>query len=81
MTILAEPASEALCPDEAFDIGITSAPKGPNACEMPAHTVARAPAAAEMSECGSCAPEPSEGIVTCGHDSCVTEPCSSPLPN
>ena len=81
LTIVAEPGSEDFCHDEVFDIGITSAPKGPNACEMPAHTAARAPAAVDTLECGSCAPEPTEGIVTCGHDSCVTEACSSPLPN
>jgi hypothetical protein len=80
-SITAEPASEDLCHDEAFYTGITSAPRSPNACEMPAVAVARATATADTTVCGSCAPEPDEGIVTCGHDSCVTEPCSSPLHN
>ena len=80
-SLLVEPASEDFCHDEAFYNGITSSPKSPNACEMPAHTVARATAPADTAECGSCAPEASGGIVTCGHDSCVTEACSSPLHN
>ena len=79
--ITAEPASEDFCHDEAFYNGITSSPKGPNACEMPAHTAARATATADTTECASCEPEAAEEIDTCGHGSCVTEPCSSPLPN
>jgi hypothetical protein len=78
--ITAEPASEDFCHDEAFYNGITHPPKSANACEMPARTVARA-AAAEVAECGACAPDPSDGIDTCGHDSCVTEACYTPLPN
>ena len=80
-SITAEAASEDFCRDESFYSGITSAPKGPNACEMPAYSMARATATADTTVCGSCAPEPTEGIVTCGHDSCVTEPCSSTLHN
>lgn len=77
--ITVEPASEDFCHDEAFYSGITSAPKGPNACEMPAPTVARATAAAETTQCGSCETEAASEIDTCTHGSCVTEPCSSPL--
>lgn len=77
--ITPEPASEDFCHDEAFVTGITSPPKDPNACEMPAHITTWVKAAAETPECASCAPEGAEGFDTCGHDSCVTEPCSSPL--
>lgn len=80
-SISVEPASEDFCHDEAFYNGITSPPKGPTACEMPAHTAAQATVTADMTECGSCAHETADGIVTCGHDSCVTEPCSSTLHN
>jgi len=77
--IAAEPAPEDFCRDETFSSGITSPAKSPTTCEMPTRPAAPAlPTAAETSECGSGAPEASPasaGIVTCGHDSFVTDAC------
>jgi hypothetical protein len=76
--ILAEPASQDFCRDEAFYDGITAPPRTATVCEMPEHVGAQEPAAGEISPCGSCA---HETICTGDDDSSVTEACYPPLPD
>ncbi len=83
--IVAEPASEDFCHDEAFYSGITHAPRTVAVCEMPEQPGVPAfvepdPAAEPCGSCGSCAHDAPEEIDTCAHGSCVTEADESPLP-
>jgi hypothetical protein len=72
--IVAEPASEDFCHDEAFYSGVTVSPRSPTVCEMPE------PAAETNEPCGGCSHEAeADGIDSCDHDSSVTETCSEPL--
>jgi hypothetical protein len=80
--IVAEPASEDFCHDEAFYNGITHAPKTVAVCEMPEQpgTPTFVEAQPGSEPCGSCAHDAPEEIDTCGQGSCVTEVRESPLP-
>ncbi len=75
--IVAVPASENFCRDEAYYDGFTAPAKAATVCEMPEPTGAEE----GCGSCRACAPAPREEIGTCAHDSPVTEACYSPLPD
>lgn len=79
--IVAEPASEDFCHDEAFYSRLTSSPKSPDVCEMPERTFA--PATIQYCAFAAEADSPAgpAGIDTCEPDSYVTEARCPPLPD
>ena len=76
--ILAEPAPQVFCRDEAYYDGITAPPRTPTTCEMPEHADAGEPADEPPAPCGSRA---HDAIDTSDDDSRVTEACYPPLPD